>query len=236
MKKTIVILHGWKLDGKKYKELQHIFEKNGYHVLAPDLPGFGTVPLLKEAMSIDDYTEYVKSYLDKNKIKRLFLIGHSFGGRVAAKFVVKYPSYVEKLILTGSPLIRTKLSFRKKIVSSFAKRGKKIAQHFPQALYHRLRWVVYRMLGEWDYYKADALKKTFVKVAEEDLSPYLPKISSKTLVLWGEKDTFISQHIGKTIAKSIPHAQFIVLPRKGHGIPYTDARQFAKYSLAFFHS
>lgn len=236
MKKTIVILHGWKLSGGKYKELQQIFQKNGYEVLAPDLPGFGTVPLLKETMSVDDYAKYVKSYLDKKKIKHVFLIGHSFGGRVAAKFVATYPSYVDRLILTGSPLIRVKLSFRKKIVSFFAKRGKRVAQHFPQALYRRLQWVAYRLLGEWDYYKADTLKKTFVKVSEEDLSQYLPKISSKTLVLWGEKDSFVSEHIGKAIAKNIPHAQFIAIPLKGHGIPYTDARQFAKYSLAFFNS
>ena len=236
MKKMIVILHGWRLSGERYKGLQRIFEKNGYQVLAPDLPGFGAVPLLKETMSVNDYVNYVKSYLDKKKIKRVILIGHSFGGRVAAKFAVRYPSYVQRLILTGSPLLKTQVSFRKQIISFFAKRGKKIAQHFPQTLYRRLQWVVYRLLGEWDYYKADALKKTFVKVNEEDLSLFLPKISSKTLVLWGEKDSFVPDYIGRAIAKNIPHAQFIAIPRKGHGIPYTDARQFAKYSLAFLHS
>ncbi|MGH7245853.1 MAG: alpha/beta fold hydrolase, partial [Candidatus Levyibacteriota bacterium] len=51
MKRVIVILHGWGKTGKDYSGIQSIFEKKGYKVFAPDLPGFGTNQLQKDSLT-----------------------------------------------------------------------------------------------------------------------------------------------------------------------------------------
>ncbi|HXS14760.1 MAG TPA: alpha/beta fold hydrolase, partial [Candidatus Saccharimonadales bacterium] len=94
MREPIVILHGWQKSGKDYAEIQKIFEKEGYIVFSPDMPGFGSEKLAKEAMSVDDYVDFIEAFLQKKKLNKIILIGHSFGGRVGAKFAAKYPEKV----------------------------------------------------------------------------------------------------------------------------------------------
>src|SRR5882762_2175786 len=148
MTKTIVILHGWRLTGSRYSAIEEIFEKKGYTVFSPDLPGSGNVPLQKEIMHIDDYITYVLDFLEQQKLQKIILIGHSFGGRVSAKLVAKHPDIVEKLILTGAPLIKQKLSFKKRIIVSIAKIMKNVLKiSFGIS---RMRKVLYYLLGEWD--------------------------------------------------------------------------------------
>src|SRR5436190_16862468 len=117
MTKTILILHGWGKTGPAYSEIQNIFEKKGYRVYSPDLPGFGNNPLQKDALVFDDYISFVHDYISKTKEKKVILLGHSFGGRIAIRFTALYPQMVASLILTGASGIPRPLpSLKKKIV------------------------------------------------------------------------------------------------------------------------
>lgn len=227
MKKTpILILHGWKKRGADYNELAGMLEKEGYTVFAPDMPGFGITKLTKESMFLSDYVTFVKQYLNEKNIKKVIIIGHSFGGRVGAKFTVTYPEMVEKLILTGSPLIKHPLSFKKKIISSLSKIGKQILFFTPAKNSDSARKIIYRMLGEWDYYKSNELSQTFKNVVQEDLSNILSHIHVPTLIIWGEKDTFVPIADAKEIGQKISGALVIVLPNATHKVPYEDPHVF----------
>lgn len=232
MKKAIVILHGWKKTGAAYSDLKALFEKKGFIVYVPDLPGFGNTKLPSQALVLDDYVEYLHAFVMRMKIHNMILIGHSFGGRVAAKFTAKNPKYVDKLILSGAPLIKQPLSLRKKMIVTAAKTGRTIF-----SLVHvdvkRMRKVVYYLLGEWDYYKANQLKETLRNILQEDIAPNLPFIRTPTLVLWGEKDTFVSKKVGKEIARRIPHASYKEITDGTHKLPYEDPKRFADSVLKF---
>lgn len=232
MEKTIVILHGWGKRGSAYKEIQNIFEKKGYKVFSPDLPGFGDEKLKNTSLYLDDYVEFVESFYKRNKIEKAVIIAHSFGGRIAAKFSVKNPYLVYKLIFTGAPLIKKPLSLRKKIIVGTAKVGKGILEVL-NIDYKRMRKLVYYSLGEWDYYKANSMREIFRNIIDEDLSSMLPLIAVPTLVLWGEKDTFVSKKIGKEIAKTIPNALYVEIQGASHKVPYAEPEKFAEEVLRF---
>ncbi len=228
MKTPIVILHGWAKKGDDYHELKEIFEAKGYQFFCPDLPGFGSQPLRKPVMHIDDYIEFVLDFLKKNKLKKVILIGHSFGGRIAAKLTAKHPLHVEKLIVTGAPLIKEKLPAKKKIVFHLVKIGKKILRS------PFIRKIVYKIIGEWDYYKlSDEMRGTFKAVIAEDISPNLPYIETPTLVLWGKNDTFVLPMIGKKIANIMPHGIYKEIPNTSHRLPYENPTAFAKAVVEF---
>lgn len=234
MLKTILILHGWGLSGERYKDLQNILEKKGYQVFAPDFPGFGSQPLSKPSMTIDDYVAFVYQFYKKHNIKKAYIIAHSFGGRVTAKFAAKYPEMIEKIVFTGSPLIRQKLSLKKRLIQSAAKFGKIGIHYMPEGLYRHMQWLVYRGIGEWDYYKAKKLRKTFIHVINEDLLSYVGNIKNPVLLLWGEDDKMVPAEIGKQIAKSIPGAKFIAIAHEGHRLPYANVKEFSRHVLSFF--
>ena len=228
MTQTIVILHGWGISGEKYHAIKDIFEKDGYHVIAPDFPGFGKTPLEKEEMHLDDYVRFLEDYLEKRIKDSVILIGHSFGGRVAAKFSAKNPKKVKALILTGAPLIKKPLSFKKQVIQMIAKNTKKL---IPSFLEETIRKNTYRFLGEWDYYKAGQLKKTLRNILAEDILPSLSHIKAPTLIIWGEEDTFVSLTIGKEISKKITGAKLEVVENGTHKLPYENPTIFAEKVL-----
>jgi len=44
----------------------------------------------------------------------------------------------------------------------------------------------------------------------------LPRITAPTLVMWGERDTWITPEFGRRFASDIPGAQLLVYPDLGH--------------------
>lgn len=233
MKQPILILHGWMVKPSRYHAIEDIFKRDGYRVYIPDMPGFGKVELPKDPMTVDDYVNWVVGYLKKNAVKKVTIIGHSFGGRVGAKLALRYPEVVNCLILTGAPLIKQPLTFKKQILLALAKRGKTIMESFPKPIGQVSRKVLYRLIGEYDYYKAGSMQQTFICVNNEDLSSILPEITVPTLVIWGENDTFVSLSVGKAIAGKIPHATLTVIRESGHGLPYENPPAFTQSVLGF---
>lgn len=236
MRKTIIILHGWGLFGKRYKELQSLLEQNGYQVFAPDMPGFGEEPLVKDPMSIDDYVRFVVQYMKKKKIKKASFIGHSFGGRVLAKLAVTHPELIERIVFTGSPLIRQKLSLKKRIIQKVVRRGQLFVHFAPKFLQKFIRYGLYRFIGEFDYYKAQKLRETFKKVINENSSSYVNRIKTQSLVIWGENDRIALLEYGKKMTDILPNAKLVVIKNAGHGIPYTHTKKFAQQVLSFFNN
>lgn len=230
MNGTIIILHGWGITGNKYHEVQHLLEKKGYQVFAPDMPGFGKEKLGKKVMNVDDYVKFVHEFLQEKKIKKAILLGHSFGGRVAAKFSAKYPGLVEKLILTGAPLIKKPLPPHKQLISTLVKNGKVFIPHPFESF---MKKGIYKLLGEWDYYKAGSLKKTLQNVLAEDISPILSQISVPTLLIWGNDDTFVPVTIGREISQRIQKAFFVNIPGATHKLPYENSSVFTKEIVKF---
>jgi pimeloyl-ACP methyl ester carboxylesterase len=233
VKIPIVILHGWGLSGDRYSAVKKILEKAGYQVFTPNFPGFGGKKLLKPVMDLDDYVGFIHDFLTEENLEKVIFIGHSFGGRVATKFSYKYPKKVEKLILTGAPVIREPLSLKKKLIGIIARTAKKILSYSPIRVVEFISWVAYRIIGEWDYFKAGELRPTFVKIINEDLSSLLPSISTKSLLLWGEYDTFVPTAIGKKAAQRMQHAKYYEIPTATHKLPYEKPSLFAKAVLAF---
>lgn len=227
MSKIILFLHGWGVSGEKYGQLKKLFEKKGYVVLAPDLPGFGKEKMMKKAMDIDDYVVFVMNYLKKQKIKKVNIIAHSNGGRIAVKLTVAHPEIVETLTINGSPLMKRKLSFKKRLAEKIAKMYRTYFSFLPTFLEQFFRKALYYSIGEWDYFKAGQMKETFKKVVGEDLSKYLKKITVSTLVVWAENDTFVNIADGRDIASLIPHAKFVSVPQASHKLPYENPKIFA---------
>lgn len=237
MKDPIIILHGWgsTMSGKRYLSAKKLLEQKGFVVYTPDLPGFGKNTLQKEQLYFDDYVAFIKSFLEKHKLKKVILIGHSFGGRIAIAFAALYPEYVSKLILVAASGIPHPLpSFKKRVVFVLTKISKPLFS-LPVAsrMYAYFRKLVYYSLGEMDYYKSGKLQKTFKNVYQVSIVDYLKKIKVPTCILWGENDTFVPVDDGKLMQKNISHSQLIVLAKEGHALPYENPQLFANEVLLF---
>lgn len=237
MSEPIVILHGWGsgMSGDRYGAAKKMFLQKGHRVFTPDLPGFGSNVLKKEELSFEDYVSFVKTYIEKNKLKKVILIGHSFGGRIAIAFAALYPNYVSKLILVAASGIPHPLpSLRKKILYIVTKVVKPFfSLPVISFFYSSFRKVIYYALGEMDYYKAGNLTKTFKNVYQVSIVDYLLNVKQPTLILWGENDTFVPVADGELMHQKIHGSRLIVFPGEGHKLPYENPKLFTKNILAF---
>lgn len=226
-KNPIILLHGWGLRWQNYKELVELLKKDGRKVFAIDLPGFGAEPLVNSNMVLDDYVVFLRKFIEKNKITKPILIGHSFGGRVAVKYVWKYPNDVASLILTGVPIIRH-TTLKRKIAYIVAVVGGKIFKLFPKETKAFLRKILYASIGEWDYYKAGPLQQVFKNIIGEELTMYAKSISVSTFLVWGEDDRIVPASDVNEIKKIIPHAVTAIVKDEDHKLPYISPNNFIK--------
>lgn len=75
----------------------------GYHVVAPDLPGYGlTAPLPPEEYDVALLADRVWMWLEALDAGRITLVGHSWGGAIAMRMQMESPGALDALVLVDS--------------------------------------------------------------------------------------------------------------------------------------
>ena len=100
----VLLLHGWALGQHTYRDVISAIAEQGCRVVAPALPGFGgSAELPGDEFSLRGYAEWVAELLDVVGIDEpMVVVGHSFGGGVAARFAFDHRSRVRSLVLVNS--------------------------------------------------------------------------------------------------------------------------------------
>ena len=213
---TIIILHGWGSSKEKWQTIKENLEKQGLKVIVPDLPGFKKETELKKPWGLDDYLDWF-TQLNNREDESFFLLGHSFGGRMAIKFAAKNPEKLKGLILVSAAGIIPKKCFMPNFISKMAKVGNKFSS---LSFYSFFRKVFYRfILKRTDYIKAEKipnLKETFKKIIAEDLTSYFSEIKTPTLIIWGEKDKMTPLSDAYLMNEKIPNSKLEILKNIGH--------------------
>ncbi len=211
-KKWLVFLHGWGADHKSFLWLRENFEEE-YSLLFLDFHGFGLSERPNNAFSVNDFVFELKKLLDSFEIDSLTFVAHSFGGRVAIKFLFFYQDfYLETrlcLIDSAGVLPMRGLTYWWKIHRY--KKLKSQAESNPQLRYKLDKF------GSEDYKKLDAvMKKTFILVVNEDLKNYAKFIKCKTLIIWGDKDKDTKLYMAKILKRCIKCSKLVILKQTGH--------------------
>jgi len=200
--KTIVLLHGWGQNIEMMKPLGDSF-CDKFRITILDFPGFGESEEPHEPWTIDNYSLMLEEFVKELGIKKPIVMGHSFGGRVAIRYSAR--NSIEKLVLFGSPCIRTKedLSLKVKILKKLKTLPgmNKFGEYMKQ------------YIGSRDYKAASPImRQTLVEVVNEDLSKYAREIEEPTLLIWGEQDTEAPVSDAKELEKIMMDAALIILP------------------------
>ena len=100
----VLFLHGWGLDHRAYEQSLRRLTARGCRVIAPSLPGFGrTAELPCAQRNVAGYAAWVDRFLDAIGLEEpMLVLGHSFGGGIAAKLAHDHPQRVRYLVLLNS--------------------------------------------------------------------------------------------------------------------------------------
>ena len=108
LKGVVVIVHGMGEHGGRYQALGEYLGKLGFLVVIPDLRGFGKSGGRRAFVrAFDEYRQDLKAVCDfvlrQHKNLPLFMLGHSFGGLIAASFVATHTSMPICGLVLSSP-------------------------------------------------------------------------------------------------------------------------------------
>lgn len=110
-RETTLFIHGLCGDHRGLVDCSNYL--NNQNILILDLPGYGLSEPLSGSHDLEGYADFILNFLDKLNIKKINLVGHSFGASVALKFFDKFPERIVKLFLI-SPVVSesNNLSFK----------------------------------------------------------------------------------------------------------------------------
>lgn len=161
--------------------------------------GFGKTPEPEIPVCLDYYVEGVAELVKSLNLSNLTIICHSFGGRVAIKLASKNLISIKSLIFFDIAGVKPRRSLRYFFNVYKYKILKKLKLNTKKC-------------GSEDYKKlSDVMKKTFVKIVNEDLTPLLPKIYQPTLIIWGKNDKDTPFYMAKILNKKIANSALITL-------------------------
>lgn len=201
----LVLLHGNGESGEYFRPQVEYFSAS-YRVIVVDTRGHGKSPRGEAPFTLAQFAEDLKAFLDRLGITRCILLGFSDGANIALLFALRYPGYLEKLILNGADLSPT---------------GVKPVYQIPIVL----GYATVSLIALFDR-KAVAKKELLALMVNKPniRQSELSALTVPTLVIVGDRDMIKDKH-SRLIASSLPDATFVSIPGN-HFIAAKASKQF----------
>jgi pimeloyl-ACP methyl ester carboxylesterase len=232
---AVLLLHGWGGSLQSMWPVARELAALGYAAHILDLPGFGESDLPSEPWTVARYAEWVMAYLKTTELDEVFLIGHSFGGRISLVLGADYPQHIKKIALSNSAGIRLPLTFRMRIYQL----GRKVvlgALSLPGLgrVKNTVRGYFRQRFGSEDYLNAGPLVETFKLVIKQDLRVFARRVQAPTLLFWGDLDQDTPLAGGRILEQEMPDAALIVFEGAGHFAYLDQLSRFIRITDHFF--
>jgi len=233
----VVLLHGWGCDMSTMQPVADAL-KNGHRILLVDFPGHGESGRPPEPWGVPEFAECLETLLRKLDFVPCAVIAHSFGCRVATWLEAKDPGLFTKMIFTGAAGIRPRPSEEARKRSRQYQRLKKACGTIKKVpglagAAERIEEKLRRKYGSRDYNALDAeMRKTFVKVINQDLTDLYSGFRASTLLVWGDKDTETPVWMAREMEERIPDAGLVILEGGSH---FAYLEQSARFNTIAAH-
>lgn len=228
----IVFVHGF-LGGSRQWQGQ-VEAMAGHKIITLDLPGFGENAQLEALGSISDFAEWALNELKTRSIEKFHLVGHSMGGMVVQEMIARAPEQIDQLVLYGTGSVGV-LPGRFETIDTTKRRA---CIDGPQATGRRIAatWFLEREKAEAYEECASIAELSSLQAILTGLdamhcwsgTDLLPVITTKTLVIWGDRDRTYPWSQTEKLWQSIPNANLAVIPESAHATHLEKAELFNK--------
>jgi pimeloyl-ACP methyl ester carboxylesterase len=96
---TVVLLHGNNFAGFYFGGIINGLRREGFRIIVPDQIGYGRSSKPIMPYNLADMARNTRAILQSLNINKVFIVGHSMGGMLAARFATQYPDMTERLVL-----------------------------------------------------------------------------------------------------------------------------------------
>ena len=241
---TVLMVHGFGGNKDNWTRFAEFITPH-YHVVIPDMPGFGESTFLDSA----DYgtTEQAKRldrFVSALGLDNFHIVGNSMGGNIAGRYAVMYPEKVLSLGLFNAAGVSSPEPSELARIIQDGGNNPLIVNSTED--FDRLMSFVFvkppyipdfakKFLIEEGKKHSAGNKKIFEQLAAErgSLEKDLSKIQAQTLVLWGDKDRVLDVSGARVFADGIEHAQLVIMKDCGHVPMVERPQEAAEHYLKF---
>ncbi len=238
----LLILHGYFGMSDNWKSLGNQFSED-YQVHLIDQRNHGR-SFHDDDFSYEDMVVDLFNYIQHYQLEKIYLVGHSMGGKTAMLFSVTYPDLVDKLIIVDiSPrmyqphhnaILAGLNSIDFSIQNTRTLVDKKLSQLIPDFGVRQflLKNVYWKEKGQLDFrFNLDSLTENNPEVGEA-LPPYTT-FENKTLFLKGSKSDYITEKEEPIIEAHFPNSKIVEIKNAGHWLHAENPKQFFSEVCAF---
>jgi pimeloyl-ACP methyl ester carboxylesterase len=236
--RTLLLIHGGIGDAKLHWEAALPILGETFHVLAPDLPGFGGSELLP-VMQTDVLLHWLKSFLATKAVEQAVVVGNSFGGLIARLLAAANPKQAPAVILVNGGGIPTMPGLLK-VAQKIPGLSNVLFSFFGTMATGKrtLKGLVANKTLLTDTFYADSRKAAagFANLMQMLVSSGLPDAQVPlvpTLIMWGVEDGFAPLKEGEKIKASIPGSTLTQIADCGH-MPQLEAPDVFAWQVTTF--
>jgi pimeloyl-ACP methyl ester carboxylesterase len=200
-------------------------------VYAPQLPGWQDRQIPPGITSARDYARVMVQFFDAVGVKRVDLVGHSFGGWIALDIAVEQPERVSKLVLVDpmgldvpeAPAANLEAMDEEAFLhAAFAQSGVVVVRGDFGGVVEDVR-KGQEFEKQW---KSHGIVAKLVRghYTDLELTQKVRAITADTLIIWGREDGIVPWRHGEELAAAIPRSKFAVIAEAGH-TPMREKRE-----------
>ena len=243
----LVILNGIMMSTGSWNSFIDVFSKKNKLVLL-DFVDQGQSDKMEEQYSQDLHVEMLNELLERLNLEKIHLVGISYGGEIAQRFVLAHQSKVKTLVLANTT------SYTSHILKDIGENWIQAAKtHDGVAFFKATMPYVYsgefyeeniQWLKEREKSFANTLKPEWyegfirlVKSAENlNITEEINKIKVPTMIIGAEYDTTTPLRYQQEIHKMIPNSKLVSINGSGHATMYEKPYEFASLIIGFIES
>ena len=222
---TVILLHGF----GGYKDQWTAFAKylKGYHLVVPDIPGFGeSSQVPTDNYGVESQVGRIERFVEVLKLDKFHMAGNSLGGAFAATYAAKHPEKVLTLALldtAGAPsqnksegLLQLEKGNNLLLASNAEDVDKLMALVYVKmptvpASFKKI------MVADWIAH-TEFNKKIWIdcRPLQFSLASVLPRIQAPVLIIWGDQDKMLDVGGVAFLEKNLQNSRTVIMKDTGH--------------------
>lgn len=246
---ALLLVHGFLVSHRSFDDVIDALAPR-FHVIAPDLPGFGESEKpspTRYPYGIEAFAESMADLIAAFGVGRASVIGHAMGAAVALTLAAEHPELVTRLVVEDALCYPFPMSFRGRLPFLPVIGGAIFKQ-----LYGRRTFRSYfrdeffrpgvalpheRIDQHYDFFNGPSARESAYAVLRSivDTRPVvarITRITTPTLVVWGRDDRIFPAASAQRLARELPQSKLAILDA-AHAPHEERPREFAELAAQF---
>jgi non-heme chloroperoxidase len=245
---VLVFNYGLVCSNEHWREQLPHFDQLGYKILIHDLRGHhnSTGPTDHSTWNFDIVANDLNEILKHLNITNTIMLGHSMGVNITLEFAKQFPEKVSGMVLISGTVIPPQgVMFNSNAFEYITPAAQAVLEKYPEQF--QVFWdtgglnPIFQKLVHWGGFNTDKTPIDFVQkylnriatlppeiffqsfqqMAEHDIINYLERIQTPALVMGGDQDKVVPNHLQEFLSNALPNAQKYVISEGSH-VPQVD--------------